>query len=240
LNYEDIHGLSTNDKKAEFTKTTEMMIKEILKAAHKIYDQDLASKDRADMIRNSLQILDNYKTLVYFPQNVDKCLAEEDYEQIITSYKAAQAQLSKIESTTRKSRLFAQIKTDLENKVLEVQKSILDRLVQFPSSPDDQKYLIDYYNALAMLSPSSGDKKIANDSPAWHCLTEEKKWFLQLMIECRDMHIADEKVSLALKQSNTDDSSSNKNSQLAHIDGDKVQNSNDELVILNFIFEIKR
>jgi hypothetical protein len=214
----------------------EVMIKDILKAAHKVYDQDLASKDRADMIRNSLQILDNYKSLVYFPQNVDKHLADEDYEQIISSYKTAQAQLSKIEATTRKSRLFAQIKTDLENKVVEVQRSILDRLVQFPSSPDDQKYLIDYYNALAMLSPASTDKRSSssatpNVSPAWHCLIEEKKWFLQLMIECRDMHIADEKVSLALKQSSTDDSSSNTNKQLAQNESEKApQNSNDELV----------
>ena len=37
------------------------VIKEILKAAHKIYDQDFASKSRADTIRTSLVILDTYK-----------------------------------------------------------------------------------------------------------------------------------------------------------------------------------
>jgi hypothetical protein len=188
------------------------------------------------MIRTSVQILESYKSLVYFPQNVDKYLADEDYEQILVSYKAAQAQLSKIEATTRKSRLFAQIKADLESKVVEVQRSIFDRLVQFPSSPDDQKYLIDYYNALAMLS--AVDRKTSavhatsgGVSPAWHCLTEEKKWFLQLMIECRDMHIADEKVSLAFKQSNTDDSSSNTNKQqIGSSESDKTSSSTDELV----------
>ena len=194
----------------------ETMIRDILKAAHKIYDQDLASKDRADIIRNSLQILENYKSLVYFPQNVEKFQAYEDYEQIVNSYKLVQIQLTKIDPATRKSRLFTQIKTDLENKVIEVQKSILEKLVQFPSNPDDQKYLIDYYNTLATLALESNKKSgivatIPQVSPAWHCLTEEKKWFLQLMIECRDMHIADEKVSLALKQSSTDDSSSNTN-----------------------------
>ena len=33
------------------------------------------------------------------------------------------------------------------------------------------------------------------------------------MVECRDMHIADEKVSLAMKQSNADDSASSNSSK---------------------------
>lgn len=36
-----------------------------------------------------------------------------------------------------------------------------------------------------------------------HCLEEEKKWLIQTMIECRDMHIADEKVNTAMKESGT-------------------------------------
>lgn len=184
--------------------------------SHKIYDQDLASKDRADMIRNSLQILDTYKSVIYFPQNVDKALKDEDYEQIITSYKLAQFQLGKAEASTRKSRLFEQIKSDMEKKIVQIQQHILDKLVQFPSNPDDQKYLIDYYAAIEELSNNSvsanGRKATSSNetiSPIWYCLEEEKKWFIQLMIECRDMHIADEKVSLALKQSDANDSSSN-------------------------------
>lgn len=165
----------------------------------------MASKDRADMIRNSLQVLDTYKSVIYFPQNVDKALQENDYEQIVTSYKLAQFQLSKAESSTRKSKLFEQIKSAMERKVIQVQDHILERLVQFPSNPDDQKYLIDYYTTLEELS---GIKSQNGVSPIWHCLEEEKKWFIQLMIECRDMHIADEKVSLALKQSNSSESSS--------------------------------
>lgn len=167
------------------------------------------------MIRNSLQILDTYKSLIYFPQNVDKYLKTDDFEQIITSYKLANMQLSKAEPATRKSSLFAQIKTDLDSKVCQVQKHILERLVQFPSSPDDQKFLIDYYNALEGLNVSKKDTntEILVASPAWYCLEEEKKWFIQLMIECRDTHIADEKVSLALKQSDTNDSSSNTSKQ---------------------------
>jgi hypothetical protein len=210
-------------------------------ASHRIYDQDLECKGRADMIRNSLQILETYKSLIYFPQNVDKFLKTDDYEQILTSYKQCNIQLAKAEPATRKSRLFAQIKTDLDNKILDVQQHILKKLVQFPSNPDEQKFLIDYYNAIHTYSSSvltpAGLEKLSNISPAWYCLEEEKKWFIQLMIECRDMHIADEKVSLALKQSNSDESSSsnkansnsnnnnqnNKNNKLMSVEASKIQ-----------------
>lgn len=194
----DIYILSKTDKKNDFSKQLEKKLKDILKSAHKIYDQDLDSKDKADMIRSSLQILETYKSLVYFPQNVDKHLKNEDYETIITSYKSANVQLNKAQPATRKSQLFAQIKADLDNKIVEVQKHLLDKLVQFPSSPDEQKLLIDYYNTLQTFIKSSsfsGTVERAEDiSPAWHCLLEEKRWLINLMIECRDMHIADEKV----------------------------------------------
>lgn len=194
----DIYILSKTDKKNDFSKQLEKKLKDILKSAHKIYDQDLDSKDKADMIRNSLQILETYKSLVYFPQNVEKLLKDEDYEAIISSYKTANVQLNKAQPATRKSQLFAQIKVDIDNKIVEVQDHLLDKLVQFPSSPDEQKLLIDYYNTLQTFINSSSFsgtvKRTEAISPAWHCLLEEKKWLISLMIECRDMHIADEKV----------------------------------------------
>ena len=47
---------------------------DVLKAAHKIYDQDLEHKDRADVIRNSLKILNDYKFVFQFPQLIEKSL----------------------------------------------------------------------------------------------------------------------------------------------------------------------
>ncbi len=205
----DIYTLSKTDKKNDFSKQLEKKLKDILKSAHKIYDQDLVSKDKADMIRSSLQILETHKSLIYFPQNVDRHLKNEDFEAIITSYRSAIAQLNKIQLATRKSQLFTQIKADIDNKIIEVQKALLDKLVQFPSSPDEQKLLIDYYNTLQTFigsgSFSGTVEKSPLVSPAWHCLLEEKKWLINLMIECRDMHIADEKVSSVLKESGVTD-----------------------------------
>ncbi|RNA27974.1 Exocyst complex component 2 [Brachionus plicatilis] len=177
---------------------------EILNSAHRIYDDDLECKAHADSIRSSLQILDTYKSLIYFPQQVDKLLLADDYEQITTSYKLAKMQLAKAEPAARKSVLFAQIKRDLDSKVKDVQSHILSRLVQFPSSPDEQKFLIQNYN---LIEDSIETKSGSGLDPAWHCLLHEKNWLIQVMIECRDMHIADEKVSMVMKQSNEDKAS---------------------------------
>ena len=108
----------------------------------------MASKSRADIIRNSLVILDTYKWLIYFPQNtVESLLKQDDYEQILTGYKQAHAQMNKVEVATRKSKLFAEIKQSLDAKLIHVQRHILDKLLQFPANPDEQKFLIEYFNA---------------------------------------------------------------------------------------------
>ena len=192
------------------------------------------------MIRSSLAILDTYKWLIYFPQNsVEHLLKQDDYEQILNGYKQAFVLMSKADVATRKSKLFAQIRSMLDAKILRIQKHILDKLKTFPANPDEQMYLIMNFNSFEIFnlnnsgvsyyssqfegvdSNNVGKKLESSDtglrtraSPAWYVLEEEKKWLIQLMIECRDMHIADEKVNLALKQSKAaeDSSSSNANS----------------------------
>ena len=183
------------------------------------------------MIRNSLLILDTYKWLIYFPQNVEKYLKQDDYEQILNGYKLANIHMSKAEVATRQSKLFAQIKDNLDAKLIRVQQHIMDKLALFPANPDEQKFLIDYFNAFEVFNLNNSSvsfystrtvaggggetSKVELVTPAWHCLAEEAKWLIQKMIECRDMHIADEKVSLALKQCNTNESASSNTSTSA-------------------------
>jgi hypothetical protein len=47
---------------------------DVNKSAHKIYDQDLAAKDKADMMRHSLSIFENYKQVFALPQSIEKNL----------------------------------------------------------------------------------------------------------------------------------------------------------------------
>lgn len=91
----------------------------------------------------------------------------------------------------KNSLLFAQISSDVEKKIENVKKTLLDKLSQFPSSPDEQKVCIDYLYSL--------DERTDFDA-GWYCIVKEKQWIIQLIIECRDMHIADEKVSLVMKE----------------------------------------
>ena len=52
--------------------------------------------------------------------------------------------MNKVEVTTRKSKLFAEIKQSLDAKFIQVQRHILNKLLQFPANPDEQKFLIEY------------------------------------------------------------------------------------------------
>ena len=74
-------------------------------------------------------------------------LKQDDYEQILAGYKQAHTLMNKAEVATRKSKLFAQIKQSLDTELMRVQRHILDKLLQFPANPDEQKFLIDYFNA---------------------------------------------------------------------------------------------
>jgi hypothetical protein len=225
----DIHSFSSKDSRNDFTKKFETQLVDITGAAHIIYDQDIASKEKADVIRNSLQILDTYKVLIYFPKIVDKLLLtnknQEDYEAIISNYKNVIIQLNRKEiRSNNQSKLFNQIKKNVNDKIFEVQKSLLDKLSQFPTNPDDQKLYINYFNTLKMLHEQQqqlNDKpkslelinennetiQMAKISPAWYCIEKEKNWLINLMIECRDKHMSDEKVSKAMRDSDNQQSS---------------------------------
>jgi hypothetical protein len=69
----------------------------------------------------------------------------------------------------------------------------------------------------------------------WFCLEEEKKWIIQLMVECRDMHIADEKVSLAMKQSSADDAASSNSSKSQTTQLQPTQQSKDTSGLVSLI-----
>ena len=108
------------------------------------------------MIRSSLGLLDTYKWLIYFPQNtVESLLKQDDYEQLLVGYRQAHAQINKTEAVTRKSKLFSQISAQLDAKLLRVQKHILDKLMQFPANPDEQMYLLGFFNQFEVFNLNS-------------------------------------------------------------------------------------
>ncbi len=82
----------------------------------------------------------------------------------------------------------------MDKKIELVKRTLLEKLIQFPCSPDEQKIIIEYLYSIGFNDFNAG----------WYCLEQEKHWIIQLIIECRDLHIADEKVSLVMKASDKD------------------------------------
>ena len=99
--------------------------------------------------------------------------------------------------------MFRQIQLDVDKKIEQVKKVLLEKLVQFPCSPDDQKIIIEYLYSIGFNQFDAG----------WYCLEQEKQWIINHIIKCRDMHIADETVSLLMKDG--DNGGTNNNSATA-------------------------
>jgi len=166
-----------------------VLFRSVNKSSHKIYDQDLAAKDKADMMRHSLSIFENYKQIFALPQSIEKNLKKEDFDPIVSEYKASRGMIGK--QVKKNSLLFQQISADVEKKIDQVKKTLVDKLSLFPCNPDEQRIFIEYLYSL--------DEKTDFDA-GWYCIEKEKQWIIQRIIECRDMHIADEKVSLVMKE----------------------------------------
>lgn len=185
----DVHSFSAEDKRNRFTKNLDNMLNDILKEAHKIYDQDLVQKDRADLIRNSLDVFERHKMVFSLAKNIEKYLKKDDYERIISEYRYAKLIIEKAQANNL--RIFDEVKYEIDKNIDIVKKTIIDKLSQFPCNPEDQKIYIDYLYLL----------ETNNEFDAgWHCLEREKQWIMQVIIECRDSHIVDEKLSIAQKE----------------------------------------
>jgi hypothetical protein len=115
---------------------------------------------------------------------------QEDYESIITDYKAAKKIITKAEALN--SCLFKQVNDDIEKRIDNVKRVLYEKLTQFPCNPDDQKIIIDYIYSIETKS---------NFDVGWFCLENERTWIMQVIIDSRDMHIADEKVANVTKES---------------------------------------
>ena len=85
----------------------------------------------------------------------------------------------------RKSDLFKHIEIDVDKRIEQVKKVLLEKLIQFEEiNPDEQKIIIEYLYSIGF----------SQFDAAWYCLEEEKKWIIKYIIAIRDNHIAIEKV----------------------------------------------
>uniref|UniRef100_A0A8C0YUN5 Exocyst complex component 2 n=1 Tax=Cyprinus carpio carpio TaxID=630221 RepID=A0A8C0YUN5_CYPCA len=160
--------------------------------ADTLFQEVLGRKDKADSTRNALNVLQRFKFLFNLPLNIERNIQKGDYDVVINDYEKAKSLFGNTEVP-----VFKKVYSEVETRIEALRKLLLDKLLETPSTLHDQKRYIRYLSDLH----APGD-------PAWQCIVAQHKWILQLMQNCKEDYIKEQKgihtlggVSLELDRS---------------------------------------
>uniref|UniRef100_A0A8C1TII9 Exocyst complex component 2 n=1 Tax=Cyprinus carpio TaxID=7962 RepID=A0A8C1TII9_CYPCA len=160
--------------------------------ADTLFQEVLGRKDKADSTRNALNVLQRFKFLFNLPLNIERNIQKGDYDVVINDYEKAKSLFGNTEVP-----VFKKVYSEVETQIEALRKLLLDKLLETPSTLHDQKRYIRYLSDLH----APGD-------PAWQCIVAQHKWILQLMQNCKEDYIKEQKgihtlggVSLELDRS---------------------------------------
>eukprot|EP00116_Pleurobrachia_bachei_P016102 sb/3476364/ len=93
-------GIPVNScKDEEETKTTggslttplDVVVKECNRRAAELFSSILDKKDKADRIRNALNVIERFRFLFGLPDSIDKNIANKAYDIVLNDYKKAKS-----------------------------------------------------------------------------------------------------------------------------------------------------
>ncbi|CAG9534496.1 unnamed protein product [Cercopithifilaria johnstoni] len=169
------------------TKNISEKLAESHTAANAVFCEVLSRKDRADATRNALSVLTRFRFIFFLSSAIDQNLAKGEYSTILNDYTRAKSLFKDTEVS-----LFKEVMAELDQKMEIFKKNMKQRLIDMPTSFEDQSKLIKY---LKVLEP--------NSDPAWNCITAYHCWLEDLLWQTQTKHL-----KLALGQvSNNKDSS---------------------------------
>lgn len=148
--------------------------------AKTIFETVLHRKDRADSTRNALNVLNRFKFLFHLPITMERNIKKGDYEVVINDYERARQLFSSSQVPA-----FIKVYQDVEERVVKFRNQLKKKLMQLPSSLDDQKRLIRYLIELN-----------AEGDPAWDCIVNQQQWLVNLLNTYKDEHITLDKGSV--------------------------------------------
>ncbi|MCP9258027.1 Exocyst complex component 2 [Dirofilaria immitis] len=158
--------LERNTRGWPLTKNISEKLAESHTAANAVFYEVLARKDRADATRNALS---------------------GEYSTILNDYTRAKSLFKDTEVS-----LFKEVMAELDQKMEIFKRNMKQRLIDMPTSFEDQSKLIKY---LKVLEP--------NSDPAWDCITAYHCWLEDLLWQTQRKHL-----KLALAQVNNKKDSS--------------------------------
>uniref|UniRef100_A0A671NTP1 Exocyst complex component 2 n=1 Tax=Sinocyclocheilus anshuiensis TaxID=1608454 RepID=A0A671NTP1_9TELE len=145
--------------------------------ADTLFQEVLGRKDKADSTRNALNVLQRFKFLFNLPLNIERNIQKGDYDVVINDYEKAKSLFGNTEVP-----VFKKVYSEVETRIEALRKLLLDKLLETPSTLHDQKRYIRYLSDLH----APGD-------PAWKCIVAQHKWILQLMQNCKEDFITEQK-----------------------------------------------
>ncbi|KAK0062725.1 exocyst complex component 2 [Biomphalaria pfeifferi] len=155
-----------------------------------LFQEVLGRKDKADSTRNALSVIQKFRFLFHLPLNIQRNIQKGDYNMVINDYEKAKSLFADTEI-----KIFKKVYREVEKRISSFRDMLYKRLKDPHNTLEEQKKLIRYLISLEY----KGD-------PAWECLDNQQKWLIELLDDCKDDHIEEEKncvqENLASNQSN--------------------------------------
>ncbi|XP_052391684.1 exocyst complex component 2 [Carassius gibelio] len=176
--HQKLESDGTEKVEGSMTQRLENVLNRASETADTLFQEVLGRKDKADSTRSALNVLQRFKFLFNLPLNIERNIQKGDYDVVINDYEKAKSLFGNTEVP-----VFKKVYSEVETRVETLRKLLLDKLLETPSTLHDQKRYIRYLSDLH----APGD-------PAWQCIVAQHKWILQLMQNCKEDYIKEQKV----------------------------------------------
>nr|XP_056710043.1 exocyst complex component 2 [Euleptes europaea] len=217
--HQKLEADGTEKVEGSMTQKLENVLNRASNTADTLFQEVLGRKDKADSTRNALNVLQRFKFLFNLPLNIERNIQKGDYDVVINDYEKAKSLFGKTEV-----QVFKKYYAEVETRVEALRKLLLDKLLETPSTLHDQKRYIRYLSDLH-----------AEGDPAWQCIGAQHKWILQLMHNCKESYVKEQKGHMLVHSPMLDLETEVRPSSLGHLSrsaslkrGSSNQSSRDE------------
>ncbi|KAL9870322.1 exocyst complex component 2 isoform 1-T2 [Geothlypis trichas] len=180
--HQKLEADGTEKVEGSMTQKLENVLNRASNTADTLFQEVLGRKDKADSTRNALNVLQRFKFLFNLPLNIERNIQKGDYDVVINDYEKAKSLFGKTEV-----QVFKKYYAEVETRIEALRELLLDKLLETPSTLHDQKRYIRYLSDLH----APGD-------PAWQCIGAQHQWILQLMHNCKESYVKEQKGSALL------------------------------------------
>uniref|UniRef100_A0A672TTV9 Exocyst complex component 2 n=1 Tax=Strigops habroptila TaxID=2489341 RepID=A0A672TTV9_STRHB len=199
--HQKLEADGTEKVEGSMTQKLENVLNRASNTADTLFQEVLGRKDKADSTRNALNVLQRFKFLFNLPLNIERNIQKGDYDVVINDYEKAKSLFGKTEV-----QVFKKYYAEVETRIEALRELLLDKLLETPSTLHDQKRYIRYLSDLH----APGD-------PAWQCIGAQHQWILQLMHNCKESYVKEQKGSSVLHSPMLDLDSDVRPSPIGHL-----------------------